>query len=123
MATENDFADFVRRQRVEKQSAETFDPAEELENWLGTLSQLYSTIESYLATYVSSGDIQVEYQQVELNEEFSGPYKAKQMTIKIGHQQVTLKPVGTMLIGSRGRVDVLGASRPGRLGLNQQESH
>jgi hypothetical protein len=108
MATEKDFADFVKRQRVEKQPVEKFDPVKELQSWLGTLQQLYATIESYLEAYVSSDGIQIQYQDVELNEEFSGPYKARQMILKIGSQQVTLRPVGTMLIGSRGRVDVLG---------------
>src|SRR5258708_6760232 len=108
MATDREFSDFVKRQRAETPPEDKFDAVKELANWLGTLNQLYTTIESYLETHVSAGDIRIEYQDIELNEEFSGPYKARQMIIKIGHRQVTLRPVGTMLIGSRGRVDVLG---------------
>lgn len=65
-------------------------------------------MESFLAKYVRSGQIRYEYRPVELNEENIGSYSAKQMVLRIGRQEVDLVPIGTLLIGSKGRVDVRG---------------
>ena len=69
---------------------------------------LYASVESFLEKYLSTGQIKREYVMVTLNEENIGPYRAKKMVLRIGPQQVELVPVGTLLIGSKGRVDVVG---------------
>jgi hypothetical protein len=45
---------------------------------------------------------------VTLTEEQLGSYPAKAGRIVIGNQVVELKPLGTFLIGARGRVDMVG---------------
>jgi hypothetical protein len=52
--------------------------------------------------------IQIESQPIDLYEENIGAYSAKQLTVKIGRKRVLFRPVGTLLIGSKGRVDVIG---------------
>jgi len=102
------FDEFVNRQQAK--TTETFPVNWETQRdeWLMHLDSLYSKIESLLAKYVSSGQIQFGYQNIELNEEYIGSYIAKRMTLRIGRQEVTFVPVGTLLIGSKGRVDVIG---------------
>lgn len=60
---------------------------------------------------------EINFEEIELNEEFSGPYKVKAMRLRIGKSVITFKPVGTMLIGSKGRVDVSGPRGESRLVL------
>jgi hypothetical protein len=110
--SKSDFDAFVKRQQIEQQEAAqqevVFDPKQQLSEWLDYLDALYKQITTYLRTYIDSGAAQIDYRDVRLNEEFSGPYMAKEMILKIGRPTVTFTPIGTMLIGMKGRVDVQG---------------
>lgn len=103
-----DFDEFVKRQQQSASEAASVDWKNERDEWLDYLDQLYKKVESLLQKYVSSGQIQAEYRPVELNEENIGPYAAREMVLKIGRQSVVLEPIGTLLIGSKGRVDISG---------------
>ncbi len=67
--------------------------------------------------YIRKGEIKSEYRDITLNEENIGSYIARQMILRIGRQQVTMTPIGTMLIGAKGRVDVVGSAGRTRLVL------
>jgi hypothetical protein len=115
-----DFDNFVKRQQELSAVAEQevpFDPKQELEEWLHYLNVLYSDIQAYLKDYISGGSISFRIENKELNEDFSGPYLAPKMVIRIGLQEITLDPIGTMLVGSKGRVDVIGKAGTSRLTL------
>jgi len=119
--TNSDFDDFVKRQQSEQQKEttldSTFDPKQQLEQWLGYLDALYRQITAYLQTYVESGAAQIEYRNITLNEDFIGDYTAREMLLKFGRSSVTFEPIGTMLIGTKGRVDVRGPIGSARLHL------
>jgi hypothetical protein len=109
MDDKSEFDAFVKRQQQSVASTGT-DWSRELEDWLRYLGELYGRIEELLQDYIKSGAIAVSYREIPLNEENIGSYTARQMTLKIGSQEISLKPVGTFLIGSRGRVDVVGSA-------------
>src|SRR5260370_37560243 len=117
MGTDQTFEDFVKRQQAEKTEHGKFNPAEELDFWLRSLTDLHKKVESYLQKWIEAGGIEIQYRQIALNEEFCGAYEAPMMLIGIGTKQVELRPIGTMLIGSRGRVDVIGTSGRGMISL------
>jgi hypothetical protein len=110
MARDNlDYFDaFVKRQQVPKPEEEPIDWDAVRDRWLSDLRELYSKVESLLAKYISTGEIAYEYRDHNLNEENIGAYMAPMMILRIGRQKITLTPVGTLLIGARGRVDVVG---------------
>ncbi|MGB6325131.1 MAG: hypothetical protein WBG11_04975, partial [Methylocella sp.] len=112
-----DFDEFVKRQQAEKKEAATINWDSERDKWLNYLNALYAQIESFLESYLSAGEAQCEYRDWPLNEENIGSYTARQMILKIGRQEVTFTPVGTLLIGMKGRVDVLGPAGNARLAL------
>uniref|UniRef100_Q07QK4 Uncharacterized protein n=1 Tax=Rhodopseudomonas palustris (strain BisA53) TaxID=316055 RepID=Q07QK4_RHOP5 len=119
---ENDFDAFVRRQQeiAAEAAAEDqtpFDPAKELKEWLDRLAALFSQIDEFLKEYVTIGSIKTERGEIKIAEEFSGPYIAPKMTIRIGLEEIKLVPIGTMLIGSKGRVDIVGRAGSSRLVL------
>lgn len=120
--TRADFDDFLKRQAAEKTQPPGFDPQQQLTEWQSYLNQLYADINTYLEPYLGSGQALVEYEPVELNEDFSGPYTVRQMNLRIGGSTVLFKPVGTMLIGSKGRVDVQGPRGTARLSLMNRET-
>ncbi len=116
-STSEMFDNFVKREVAASQEESTVDWNKEREEWLQRLRDLYNQIEIYLDDYLKSGAISVSKTNIELNEEDVGSYLAPKLTIKIGRQEISFTPVGTMLIGSKGRVDVYGTGAKGRIVL------
>ena len=112
-----DFDEFVRRQHADVSAAAKINWDQERDEWLDQLRELYGKIESLLRKYTSSGQIRLEYRSIRLNEENIGSYTAKQMVLRIGRQEVLLVPVGTLLIGFKGRVDIEGPAGKAQLAL------
>jgi hypothetical protein len=77
-------------------------------DWLEKLNSFYLTVEGYLAQFQKSGKVKLEKVKVPLKEDHIGEYQADSMTIFLGSDKVTLVPVGTLLFGARGRVDMTG---------------
>lgn len=113
------FDDFVQREQtsIRDASEEAVDWQREKERWLKYLNKLFSQVEEYLKPYVDAGQIAIEFKNIELNEENIGPYLAPLMKIRIGRKMINLEPVGTLLIGSKGRVDVIGPASRAQLML------
>jgi hypothetical protein len=102
-----DFAEFVARQQNAADDARV-DWIQVREEWLRDLESLYNRIVDFLKEFVAKGSIRHSFVDVTVTEEGIGTYNAKGMNIDIGRKHVFLEPVGTLLIGSRGRVDVIG---------------
>jgi hypothetical protein len=110
-----DFGAFVKRQQAAAVEAERADWVKARNDWLGHLKELYDRTELFLADYIKAGEIKLNYRDIELNEENIGSYSARQMILKIGRQEIVMTPVGTLLIGAKGRVDVVGPAGRARL--------
>ena len=114
-----EFDEFVKSQQETGQT----DWDREREEWLAHLDALYRSIETMLSTYTSSGQISIRYKTIELNEENLGSYQARQMILRIGRQEVDLVPAGTLFIGFKGLVDVIGSAGKARLALANKDRH
>lgn len=119
MASSKEFDEFVKReqQRAQQRDNKAPDWALELKIWLDSLDRLHAIIRSFLEDYISNGSIQLRFEPIEMNEKNVGAYTANKLFIKIGGEEIEFKPIGTMLIGSRGRVDVIGSRDSTRLVL------
>ncbi len=117
-----DFGAFVKRQQTASEEQNRVDWAKERDEWLGLLKELYERIESFLAEYIQAGEIKLSYRDIELNEENIGSYSTQEMILKIGRQEITLRPIGTLLIGAKGGVEVVGPAGRTRLVLVNSES-
>ena len=117
MNADAEFKDFVERQQRRASVDNVVDWNKERDDWLGYLQQLYDRIAEYLDEYIKNGAIKLRNSTIELNEENIGVYRAKRLTIVIGTQEIRLTPIGTLLIGSKGRVDVEGSAGTSRLVL------
>jgi hypothetical protein len=111
------FKQFVDRQQQRAAVDDAVDWNNERDDWLNHLRQLYARVADYLTEYVNTGAITLRESTKELNEENIGAYKAQRLSIVIGSQEIILDPVGTLLIGSKGRVDVTGSAGKSRLVL------
>ncbi len=103
-----DFANFVARQQ--HSVGPKPDWAKEREDWLKYLNSLYKRVSELLREYIDAGSISYTFSDIKLTEEHIGTYTARKMNIRIGRQRVSLVPVGTLLIGSKGRVDIEGSA-------------
>jgi hypothetical protein len=117
MTSKTEFDRFVERQQAQSEDATSVDPKQQLQEWRDYLNVLYDKIKEYMCSYINNGAANITLENIILNEEFSGPYTVQQMRPKIGRSSITFKPIGTMLIGSKGRVDVRGPRGSARLGL------
>jgi hypothetical protein len=117
-ADQSDFDSFVKRQLQKAEDLQEGDsPAVQLQEWLTYLEKLYADIQTYLTEYLKKGAITVTFANMEMSEESIGTYTARGMTLHIGRETIQFLPVGTMLIGTKGRVDVVGRAGTTRLAL------
>jgi hypothetical protein len=76
---------------------------------------LYAMVGAYLGSYLDAGQIKIDYRSISLNEEYIGDYSVREMLITVGTKVIRMEPIGTFLIGSKGRVDVVGPVARARL--------
>ncbi len=107
---EQDFSEFVRRKtaRNQAESGEVIDWAKRRADWLQALEALYVRMEGHLKPYTQAGEIRIERAPIQLREDYLGTYDADKLTFRIGREKVVAKPIGTLLIGASGRVDLSG---------------
>ena len=78
------------------------------DEWLQSLNEIYAQFKNWLNNFEDSDVISLEYKNKEINEEHIGIYSANKMIITIASEQILLEPIGTLLIGAKGRIDMKG---------------
>jgi hypothetical protein len=111
------FDELVRREQEVAKSEKAINWEKEKARWLKDLSELYRQVTEFLQPYVDAKQLVIRLEKIQLVEENLGSYTAQNMIIVIGRQSIKLQPIGTLLIGSRGRVDVIGTTGQGQLML------
>lgn len=77
--------------------------------WLNSVTNLYSTIDNIIINNLeSSGYVVIkEKQPARISEEYIGSYSIDNYLIKADTIQINFFPIGTIIIGSYGRVDMV----------------
>ena len=122
-----EFNNFVKRQQAISGAAndgadKAIDWNKQRDEWLEHLNTLYKNITLFLKEYIDDGSIKYEFQDVSLQEDNIGRYTARKMIIHIGLQEITLIPIGTLLFGSKGRVDVQGSAGNAKIVLIDKDA-
>lgn len=104
------FDEFINKKAKEKYDSEPADWDARRDEWLDSLDKFYQKIEDFLAEYVKEKKLAIHYTEETIFEEYIGRYSAKALNIELGHHKLRLEPVGTIIIGARGRVDLIGAN-------------
>lgn len=102
-----EFDNFVEIENKSLQEPE-IDWSAQLEEWLKYIDSLYDQVCESLREHIDTGAIKVEYTNIEISEENIGTYSTRAMSLAIGRKKVTFSPIGTLLIGTKGRVDMEG---------------
>lgn len=117
MTAAKEFDQFVKQMKKENETSSPVDWNKRKDDWLGALTRLYSTVEDYLSKYTPDRSIRIDYEDVNIIEERLGSYSARKMMLTLGKSIVELAPVGTVIFGAYGRVNIQGASARLRLVL------
>ena len=76
--------------------------------WLEKIDALYVLVDQLLAPYFADGNMERSTSIAEVREEQLGSYSAPTLTIDLGASSVRFMPIGTILMGAPGRVDLVG---------------
>jgi len=108
---QQEFSEFVRRKTERAKTEEVIDWAKRRADWLRELEDLYALMEGHLKPYTQAGEIRIERTPMQLREDHLGVYDAEKLTFKIGCEKIVAKPIGALLIGASGRVDLSGSRK------------
>lgn len=106
--SKKDFEDLLEKHEGKLEENE-IDWEERKNEWLEHISQFYSSVEKWLNPYKSKGKLSFEYKKTQLAEDYIGSYDVNVMIVDFAGQKLTLEPIGTLLIGTKGRIDMEGA--------------
>ena len=106
MPRNSEFDHFLASQKADK--GKHGNLSDRKAQWLGKINALYSLVDQLLAPYFANGSMERSTSVAEVREELLGSYKAPAMTIDMGGSSVRFAPIGTILLGAPGRVDLVG---------------
>jgi hypothetical protein len=75
---------------------------------LDQIEQFYRRINEWLQPLKSKNLLDYSFEEVIIKEENLGVYQTKRMAIFLQNEKVILEPIGTLLMGVRGRIDMNG---------------
>jgi hypothetical protein len=78
-------------------------------DWIRSVKELYRRVEELLKSSIDAGDVSVKWVEMEVTEEFVGTYRIPRLEITIGNEGVVFRPMGLVVMGADGRVDLKGA--------------
>jgi hypothetical protein len=108
MMSKKDFENVLLKYEKVKNESD-IDWAKRKQEWLHFVQQFYDKIEQWLKPYVEQNKLKYNYHEISLTEEYIETYTIKVMDIYFAGQQVKVEPIGTLVFGTKGRIDMEGA--------------
>lgn len=84
------------------------DWGKEKQDWLNFINIFYDQVKSWLEDYNSKGLVKYSYTNKNITEDNIGSYEVKKLDLILAGSRVTFDPIGTLLIGAKGRIDLVG---------------
>lgn len=106
--SKKDFEELLKKHE-NKPSEKDIDWEKEKREWLGFIKNFYERVETWLAPFKEQGKLSYEYKKAQITEDYIGTYNVDVMIVDFAGQKLTLEPLGTLLIGTKGRIDMEGA--------------
>lgn len=103
-----DFEQFLRNSAVAKKEELLIDWDGQRQQWISFIDAFYSEIESWIEDYRKEGLIECFYTEKNITEDYIGSYYVRKMDLTLAGTRLTFEPIGTLLIGSKGRIDLIG---------------
>lgn len=100
------FDDFVNQQIAKEEPS--IDWTQIRDDWIKHLDEFYQLAEGFLQKYIDQGKVRITTATKQITEEHIGSYNVKSLEVEIGTIKVRLDPIGTLIVGAKGRVDMCG---------------
>lgn len=97
-----------KRREAERSPTSDVDWPGRRDAWLERLRGLFSDIKTWLEPLRAEGLVEFSDSEVTITEEWIGTYQAPQLEIWSVGDKVCLAPVGTLIVGGLGRIDMRG---------------
>ncbi|MBC7785588.1 MAG: hypothetical protein H7144_17285 [Burkholderiales bacterium] len=101
-------ADFFQKKKQQAGDSVGIDWNDRRDKYLKAVDDLYHQIVAILDEPIRQNTASLERRSKELSENYIGTYKADDMILLIGNEQVRFSPRGRNIVGASGRVDVIG---------------
>jgi|GEM_PF-2086744 len=100
--------EFLRKKKKESETAErSAEWKTRKQQWINAVNALYTRVEKWLKPSIDEKTVFTEKKDILIEEEHIGSYSLQSMFLRIGTETVELRPVGALIIGCRGRVDIM----------------
>lgn len=103
-----DFEQFLKNSAVAKKEEAPIDWDGQRQEWLNFIDAFYSNVEEWLDDYKQQNLVEYVYTNKNITEDYIGSYDAKKMDLILVGNRLTFEPIGTLLIGAKGRIDLIG---------------
>ena len=104
--TDISFDDFVDQQIAKTKPS--IDWTQRRDAWKKHLDEFYQLAEGFLQKYIDQNKIHITWSTKQINEEYIGIYEVAALEVQIGAIKVRFDPIGTRVLGAKGRVDIHG---------------
>ena len=99
------FKEFVE---AENKKRGTFDPQERINSYRQRVGEFYQKIdEDWLREFIADRSIETGTEEMNIQEEQLGTYSIPEKWIRIGDHTIYFRPIGTILIGTEARIDLV----------------
>jgi hypothetical protein len=102
----------LKRQKEADSEWESKKP-EVIKEWNEAVTKLFAEIRNFLTEYEKQGSMSFADSNMQLSEERLGTYSTHQLNIDVPPFKIIVAPVGRMVVGAAGRVDMYRQARVG----------
>ena len=100
------FDDFVNQQIAKEEPS--IDWIQVRDDWKKHLDEFYQLAQKFLRKYIAQEKVRITWTTKQINEEYIGSYDVEFLEVQIGTIKVHFDPIGTRILGVKGRVDMHG---------------
>jgi len=118
------FKAFIEKEKSVDSRIKSINWEERKNLYLYRLKTLFRDVEVFLRQFTESNDIQIKKGKKRIEEDYIGKYEVPVLRIQLYEKYATLVPVGTLMIGTPGCVDLVGEIETIRFALaDKNEDH
>ncbi len=120
--SKKDFEVFLQKQEATQKEERKIDWNKRKEDWIGYIDEFYEKVEQWLEDYAKQNKVAIHFERTTLNEGFIGSYDTRILHLKMANHVVVFSPIGTLLIGAHGRIDMEGTAGKAQFVLVAKDS-
>jgi len=80
------------------------------DEWVHQVDDFFEMVRKFLQKYVDDGKVVIRDEELTICEEHLGIYKTKKLYVQVVGEEVVFTPIGRLIIGGYGRIDMEGRS-------------